>query len=158
MSNSTRRWERKKERELARALTRKGHCSRCQRAAGEHPGGNCPDGLGTFSWAMNREELASVIGKLEAAEAYERPELTRDEETVLDFIAEAALGDTPPGEQRDFEIASLLLGTASKALRRRFEPPAIAQATGLELFHVRGILESLAEKGYLDRHQGPAPS
>lgn len=162
MSNAGRRMERKKDRELARSLTQKGRCSRCEQRAAEHKGGSCPDGLGTFSWTMSEDDLGAVIGKLEAAMETVKQPLTRDEQTVLDYVALAALGSAADGGEREFALASLLLnapqGRSSSLSDLRFTPEAIAKGTGLELFHVRGLLQSLAQKGYLERHQDPAPS
>lgn len=45
--------------------TRQGLCARCAEPVGKHPGGNCPDGGGSYTWAV--ENPRQLIRNLEAA-------------------------------------------------------------------------------------------
>jgi DNA-binding MarR family transcriptional regulator len=164
MSSAARRIARAKERQAARekakALTRRGLCSRCQQPRELHREGDCPDGGGTFSWALGREDMDRVIARLERAQAESRAhqgvELTRDERSVLDALVDFTLGSRTGGDQ-EFAIASFLLAP-EPLTRPGLRPEQLAERTGLPLHHVRALLRSLIDKGYLQQSTGSVPS
>lgn len=69
----------------ARALTQQGLCARCGKSPRAHRGGNCPDGQGSFTWALSRLDRQRLIASLEqlSAAAKQQPELTPDEQAAL---------------------------------------------------------------------------
>jgi hypothetical protein len=160
MTRAERRLRREKSREQRRAeakqRTGRGLCSRCSLPPEKHPEGNCPDGGGSFTWAMDRAGMEAMVARLEALQAQSRQKapLTRDEQTVIDKLAELTLGGAPDSNQ--FAIASLLL--APEQVRPRLSPQRVAEETGLPLHHVRALLDSLAEKGYVERGPQGGPS
>jgi hypothetical protein len=166
MSSSQRRIERvqrrQARREKAKALTRRGLCSRCGRPSTEHPTGVCPDGLGSFTWALGRQDLDRVIDRLERARAeslaHEGEILTRDEQAVLDAVVEFTLGQPEAeGAQQQFAAASFLLAP-DDAPRPGLPADELARRTGLPLHHVRALIDRLVAKGYLGRNSSESPS
>lgn len=90
MGNRARKLTRAQEK--ARRRTQQGFCARCGRGVKLHVDGNCPDGGGTFTWAMTREDMAGAIANLDRAqEQANRVHLTAEEQRVLDVIASRAM-------------------------------------------------------------------
>lgn len=139
------------ERERAKALTKRGLCSRCALPSGRHPDGNCPDGGGSFTWAMGREDMEAMVQRLESlqAEAKRAPALTRDEQLVLDTVTGLVLGVEGNEDAGQFAAASMLLGSEQE--RPQLSPQLVSEKTGLPLHHVRALLDSLVDKGMLSR-------
>lgn len=164
MSGTQRRLERAQRREAARekakARTRRGLCSRCGQPSTKHPTGICPDGLGSFTWAMGRSEMDALIERLEAVRAASREHsadvLTRDEQHVLDTVVELLLGQGDEDAQR-FAAASTLLAPEGTP-REVLTPEQVAARANLPLHHVRALLASLTDKGYLQRGRQEPPS
>ncbi len=150
MSRDERRERRQAEREQAQR-TAQGLCSRCAKKPEEHPAGRCPDGLGSFAWAMDRRDMETMVERLGALkkQAAQKPALTRDEQTVLDALAELTLGSLDDADA-SFAAATLLLGI-STAARPTLSPQVVAENTGLPLHHVRVLLDSLVDKGMIER-------
>jgi hypothetical protein len=156
MSRQERRLRREQQRAEAKGRTKRGLCSRCSKRPDEHPEGNCPDGGGSFTWAMDRQGMEAMVQRLETLqrEIKHKPPLTRDEQTVIDKLAELTLGGSPDHSQ--FAAASLLLGVPQS--RQLLSPQLVAEQTGLPLHHVRALLDSLADKGYVERGRQGGPS
>lgn len=51
-------------------------CARCKRPVNEHPNGDCPDGGGSFTWAMNPDLI-------EFFKECERDNVPESEQTML---------------------------------------------------------------------------
>lgn len=156
MSRLERRLRRERRRAEAKERTQRGLCSRCSKPPHAHPEGNCPDGGGSFSWAMDRQGMEDMVAKLEALQRQTstQPPLTRDEQRVIDTLAELVLGEA--SEHSQFAAASLLLGP--EQTRPLLSPQLVAERTGLPLHHVRALLDSLTEKGYVQRGSQGGPS
>jgi hypothetical protein len=123
-----------REQEKARRRTLQGVCSRCGRGVKLHPNGNCPDGGGSYTWAMTREDIDRMEANFEQAKAkVGKIHLTVEEQRVLDVVADR-----------------FMAGEGSR-------PSEIAELCQLPLHTARAVLESLQRKGMLGK-PGPAPS
>jgi DNA-binding MarR family transcriptional regulator len=104
---------------------------------------------------MSKLELEQAIEKLDRAKLAPSLALTRDEQRVLDYLVQVALGSPTEAVDREFRIVHRLLAPGAAA-HETYQPPTIAEALGMPLHHVRAVLNSLVEKGCLERHSGPA--
>lgn len=124
-----------REQEKARARTQRGTCSRCGKAVQQHQDGNCPDGGGTYSWAMTRQDAERCIERLEQALHEHRTStvvLTPEEQRVLDHI-----------------VSEIIRGSTT------IRPSDVATALGMAPHQARAIIESLQAKGMLEKVPPP---
>ena len=133
MSGSARKLSRAQEKERHR--TQNGRCARCGQGVKVHPNGQCPDGLGSFTWAMTKDDMAATIERLEQAKAsVGRVSLTPDEERVIELIGDRFMrGETDT------------------------RPSDVATALGMPPHYARALCDSLQKKGMLNRN-APEPS
>lgn len=122
-----------REQEKQRRRTQNGLCSRCGRRVGAHSdAGRCPDGGGSYTWAMTSEDARALEkGLSDAIATAGSVTLTAVEQRVLDYFLEQALKGS--GACRTSEVA---------------------QALSMPRFYVEDVIKSLVSKGMLGRNPG----